>query len=1633
MGEDATGAAESTSKLRKQVLALAGVDVMKNANEYKGVYQILQEIARVWKDISDVDQAALLELLAGKNRSNILASLLNNFDDAEKALGDAMNAEGSALRENEKILESIQGKLNQFEAAWESLSNTIIDSNFLKWLVDSGTSLLKILDSVIEKSGTIFTLLSVGTGLGTYAFVDSDKKIDGSLLSNLKLELSGNDAKKTDMLRANAQKIKVSELEQVKKYWQAYHAADGQGHDATELAHAAAQKGFKGTTEAAAACAAQLEKYAYNSKEGLKIIEEYTNTLDKQIVSIQATTFATKALTVAKNMLASAAASVGVALIGMGITWIIDQIQESCISIDEMRESYSELTNELTSRIDNQDDINALINEFDELKNKTALSAEEFERYYEIQNELKNLWPELEGYYNAQGDFIIDETGYVNGLTDAYKALIAAKREDAEAEYNKKTLWGFGKSLYESERDEYNANKAHIDNLQQYIDWKREGIVPSWLEGKYYSEHQIDDELSNSMLINYDVTSVEEAVIKQKEYNAALKEFANNIANHAQNSLLSMGSIYADEDFNIDAANLVFNTMDTNDRIGLYETLQGTDSNAKQAAVDNLTSSTVYKEYASGKYDGMNDQLMSVVAEAGGLRKMNLMAAEYQRHQQEIVAGEYEFGSTLKESHLAGVTMYLAWVDAQAKEQEVLNGAIDVSVYSAHKDAVNSLGEAYVQFIEDGKVSLDTLSGLQETFGEYGDEWDALMDTVSSSDSTTADVKKSVEDLAEAYLEDKLALGEVNEENKAHIQAMLKQIGVSNAQTVTEKALRNVYYQEAIQRAINIAQENEHIQTTEEMQKAVLDECIALGMEANVAELVAVNIGENTAVKAASALNTDFLNATQEEIDKLIEEAIAANMTKSELAELFQMEQDRQTVLEAQKTGNWTPQAEAAEERLAAFQSKINDYKLEWKIDIDMTDAYNNAKDTADKVSEEFQKMYDELQYLRDANLISEEEYLARLLQLNEQFNKDNLEAYRKYQLEIFNGFKSMLSDRINKEADARIKALKKEREETEKYYDDLIEAEEEKLELLKKEWETEEYLLKIEQARAALQRAQQQKNVRVYREGQGFVWESDQEEIRNTRTEVNEAIQEYNRYLQELAIEKRIEELEKFKEAALDAIDEQIEAARLAKEEALKNIEELKFGMEAFLEFFEMFGVEVDENILAILENFDLLAKNNGLNDTKKSAENLLGTLQQLANSNIAGGTLNSVGAADAGNAMNNAQAGNYSAWLAEIKSAQDALKTSAEEYLTILSSTNEEAAKLLEGQLESWDNLFTEASVKLTTFQQEMLLLYPVWIESMGVEVSNKLRTIEERFAQFATTVNESFQVVIEQMNKMFVGAIEQQTGSGEEIFTWAEFYAYTIDTIIAKHQEWWDYLYSYLEWLAEQHQWLLDIINDEIDAFENWKNELFKQLDEVITKLDEVIEHAHAFHDELVSIMQQIPTDIEPSVSEAVGLIGQIQSALNGLQSKTIVITTIHRTVVENVDATPSKTAIETENANDAISPDHFASGVIGLSSNRWALTDEEGPELVIPGQGTFRKLKMGTSILPADISRNLWAIGQNPIGFASGIANMISNRKEENKTYQVNVGDIILHEVQNARRVADELKGLVLKAEQLAYSK
>lgn len=65
MGEETDGVVESVSKMQKKIKALTGVDILTDSGAYKETYEILKEIGTVWEDMSDIDQAALLELMAG--------------------------------------------------------------------------------------------------------------------------------------------------------------------------------------------------------------------------------------------------------------------------------------------------------------------------------------------------------------------------------------------------------------------------------------------------------------------------------------------------------------------------------------------------------------------------------------------------------------------------------------------------------------------------------------------------------------------------------------------------------------------------------------------------------------------------------------------------------------------------------------------------------------------------------------------------------------------------------------------------------------------------------------------------------------------------------------------------------------------------------------------------------------------------------------------------------------------------------------------------------------------------------------------------------------------------------------------------------------------------------------------------------------------------------------------------------------------------------------------------------------------------------------------------------------------------------------------------------------------------------
>lgn len=173
-GEDVTGYIQNKSQLRdliKNQTKVAsndykGFDMLKDDGSYKNPYELMLGLGKIWNEIGssdggDLKQASILEKIAGKQRSNIVSSILMHPEQLEKVYNETQNSEGSALRENETQLDSIQGKVDQLTASFQEMWNTSISSDFIKGLVDAGTQITNL----VTKAGLLRTAFMGALGV----------------------------------------------------------------------------------------------------------------------------------------------------------------------------------------------------------------------------------------------------------------------------------------------------------------------------------------------------------------------------------------------------------------------------------------------------------------------------------------------------------------------------------------------------------------------------------------------------------------------------------------------------------------------------------------------------------------------------------------------------------------------------------------------------------------------------------------------------------------------------------------------------------------------------------------------------------------------------------------------------------------------------------------------------------------------------------------------------------------------------------------------------------------------------------------------------------------------------------------------------------------------------------------------------------------------------------------------------------------------------------------------------------------------------------------------------------------------------------------------------------------------------
>ena len=775
-GEDTTGVVASKSKLRSKIKTLSGVDILTDTGAYKSTYQVLLEISKIWKDMSDVDQAALLELIAGKNRANTAMAILSNTKDLEDAYVQSLEAEGSAYAENEKYLDSIQGKIDQFNNAVQTMWNNTLDDSVVKGFVEFGTIVVK----VIDKIGLIPTLLSA-VGI---------TKILPSILK----AVTGAE-KFTGVLKAFA------------------FGAEYANNSIGEI--------IISTSKASATAAKNIPTWVSLGKElgGVKgAAIGLTDGLSKLWATIPA---------VGKIMLIAAAIGVVVAIIDHFTISVKEAAKITSEAISEYKQTQDSLSTTKKTIESISDDYEKLSKGVDEFGNNINLTTDEYKQYNDIVNQIADMFPEMVTGWTKEGNAILSTKGNVEALTRAYEENARAARDAILSKSNIIFKDFLNDTTTDASGWRWNNHLGYADLekvIQLYIDHasgKIDNILTSEIAGEDYfgmAVEKIRDAIGREGLSDIkalqaylrqvqtearaassNVKTVLNAYLQDDFDYAKLSDSSRNIVN-------ALVSSFDTEFYNqFDSATEMYAHVIENVVKPLQHTVNAAEFEATFDMQTKFNNGEVSIEEYQSKINGLIELIdaLDLDKEESIIKAIKVIfdIDDYDAKinvAKDLLDDKYDDKAlTLTKEDLDIVDKYasewkisddilLSWDELKSKIEATKEITEDSSItdsiskISSLEDAFNSLGDAVKEFKEDGTASASTLKSLSESFGEI-EGFEELYKVLATGEGN---VEEAITNVANAYIAQKDLLSDLSEEELQIMVARLESLGVINAQEI---------------------------------------------------------------------------------------------------------------------------------------------------------------------------------------------------------------------------------------------------------------------------------------------------------------------------------------------------------------------------------------------------------------------------------------------------------------------------------------------------------------------------------------------------------------------------------------------------------------------------------------------------------------------------------------------------------------------------------------------------------------------------------------------------------------------------------------------------------------------------------
>ena len=1124
MGEETDNVAESTSKLAEKIEGLTningsgGVKIFEEDEEtFRSIFDIYNDIAKVYDKMSDKDASALLDLIAGKNRSNQISAILQNMSEANELLERSLSAAGIASEEYQIYLNSTEAATERFGVAMTEAYSSIISGDTVKGLANTGAAVLDFANSWNILEGTVRGFLALGILKGvttlTVAFKNSALQISnyGKALDSVKQ--IGVYAQGTEKY-ANAMKTLKSSC---------VNLTDAQ------LKQVLANRNL---SESQLIEILQLKKLQEEERNARLAQLGLIQTTEEQAVAQGAATASTFSLSTAVKGLGASIKTAWMTnklnIIIMGISTAIG-VATSAISkynqqLEETRRANIESA---TTASENADKLKDLYNEYNRLasiQDRTTSEEESFKTAVENitialgdkAEILKDLTAGTDEYADALARVTKEEL-----QSQAVTATIGRKAAEEDLQGKIWSKWSGSQVTIDSN----DKGKSLSDEAQKAVDIVSESLKEyetinrTWKNISW--DISSDDPAEALEYYNSLVEAREKLVLASEDDESLLDTEIYEDLNTAINSMSESLDTYIEKLYEEEKLNY----MAQNGIPSVTEEYKAMESALVSAAGSSVDLQNRFKELLTSDFSNLATDIGNVgnaVNDASAQAQsaiplFNQLASSEESLDkfQSSVKSATEAYSTLLSGNYTS-TELLDSIQAINKAVSDMGGSLDWEFINSQTDSLELLGDAIQHISQKYAESILSSAGI-DVDSEFGQMLANIIQQIYDAEAAFEGMNSQLDNLQSSYqtltgiLESYNETGYISLDNLQSLltadENLIAMLEVENGQLVLNQAA----YENLV--AVQL-----------------------LEFKAKLNDAAAAEIETLAKQKAEQATNQNA-NAAENAVAKLDAETQAFNRNTSAAI--------ANAVAKAEESGVSAEEIQGVFDKYTeVWNSAMDNYNVDFDgfMSGGKSAASKAGKEHADEYIKAFEKEYSNLKDMLNRGEISEAQYLNRLRALYTRYFKDRkkyLNEYKKYESEYLtgmldlhnkalSGISTLLNRKIsaaNDAKDASISALQEEKEAAEEAYqaqidaieeekdaiDDLIKEKNKKIDSINEEIdaieraaESRKKNIQLEKDQYNLEKMLNNRSSMVYKDGQ-FIWDTDTRGIRDAREKVRE------------------------------------------------------------------------------------------------------------------------------------------------------------------------------------------------------------------------------------------------------------------------------------------------------------------------------------------------------------------------------------------------------------------------------------------------------------------------------------------------------------------------------------------------